>query len=225
MPPTHQVFRRDRQTSTTGGGVILVIHSNLISREEIHLEANGEVIWTSVYIKRYHYLYLGAFYRSHHAVSLLDRECLNELGLSISRLSNNCHTILAGCFNLPEVDWSKKFVSPQCRSSTLSSQLINIIRENNLHHVVASPTMENNILDLVLTNVLFLVKNASILQGLSDHDIVSVEILISLVRIKQPRRKTFLYEKWKFELINEGLVEYYTSISNEMLESLSVDAL
>ena len=77
----------------------------------------------------------------------------------------------------------------------------------------------------VFTYVPFLVQNASILPGLSNHDIVSVEILISPVRMKQPRIKIFFENKWKFDLINKDLAEYYTSISNDMLESLSVNDL
>ena len=153
------------------------------------------MIWASVCIKSYPTLYLGAFNRPHHGISLLNRQCLNELDLSISRLPNNCHIILAGDLNLPDVDWSKKFVNPQCRYSTLSNQLVNIALDHNLHQVVTSPTRENNILDLVFTNVPFLVQNASILPGLLDHDMVSVEILISPVRIRQPRRKIFFIKK------------------------------
>ena len=181
MPPTYQVFRRDRQTCTTGGGVLLANHINLVAREELHLETNGEMILASVYIESYTTFYLGAFCRPHHGISLLDKECLNELDLSISTLLNNCHIILAGDFNLPDVDWSKKFIDPQCRYSTLSNQLMNITLDNNLHQVATSPIRENNILDLVFTNVPFLVQNASILPGLSDHELVSVEILISPV--------------------------------------------
>ena len=184
MPPTYQVFRRDRQTSTTSGGVLLANHSNLVARDELHLETNCEMIWASVYLMSCPTLYLGASNRPHHGISLLDKQCLNEIDLSISRLKNNCHIILAGDFNLPDVDWSKKFVSPQCRYSTLSNQLINITHNYNLYIVATSPTRKNNILDLVFTNVPFLVLNASILQGLSDYDMVSVEILISPIRIK-----------------------------------------
>ena len=81
MPPTYQVFRRDRQSSTTGGGVLLAINSNLVAGEELHLETNGETIWVSVYIKSYPTLYLGEFYRPHRGISLLDKQCLNELDL------------------------------------------------------------------------------------------------------------------------------------------------
>ena len=43
--------------------------------------------------------------------------------------------------------------------------------------------------------------------------------------MKQPRIKIFFLKKWKFDLINKDLVEYYTSISNDMLELLSVNDL
>ena len=81
--------------------------------------------------------------------------------------------------------------------------------------MVTSPTRENNILDLVFTNVPFLVQNASFLPGQSDHDMVSEEILISHVRMK-PKNinlKIFFYKKLKFDSINEDLAEYYASIS------------
>ena len=104
MPPTC-----DRHASTTGSGVLLAIHSNLVAREEPHLKTNGEMIWASVYIKSYPNVYVEAFYKPHHGISLLDKQCMNELDLSISRLPNNCHIILVGDFNLPDVDWSMKF--------------------------------------------------------------------------------------------------------------------
>ena len=121
MPPTYQVFCRDRQTSTTSGGVLLAIHSNPVAREEPHLETNGEIIWASAYIKSYPTLHLGAFYRPHHGISLLDKQCLNEFDPSISRLTNNCHIILAGDFNLTDVDWLMKFVHSQGHYLILSN--------------------------------------------------------------------------------------------------------
>ena len=102
---------------------------------------------------------------------------------------------------------------------------MNITLDKNLRQVVTSPSRENNFLDLMFTNVPFLVQNASILPGQTDNDMVSVEILISPIRTKQTRRKIFFNTKWTFDLINEDLEEYYTSISNDMLESLSLNDL
>ena len=92
MPPTYQDFCRDRQTST----LAVEYYLPFIQREELHLETNGEMIWASVHINGYTTLYLGVFYRHRRGISLLDKQCLNELELSISRHPNNCHIILAG---------------------------------------------------------------------------------------------------------------------------------
>ena len=127
------------ETCTTVNGVLLAIHSNLVAREELHLETNGEINCASVYIKSYHTLYLRAFYRPHHGISLLDKQCLNELDLSTSRLPYNCHIILAGDFNLPYIDQLKNFLNSQCRYSYLSNLLINITQGYNLHQVVTYP--------------------------------------------------------------------------------------
>ena len=51
---------------------------------------------------------------------------------------------------------------------------MNIAQDNNLNQVVTTPTRENNILDLVFTNVPFLVLNDSIFSGLANHYIASV---------------------------------------------------
>ena len=102
---------------------------------------------------------------------------------------------------------------------------MNFTLDKNLRQVVTSPSRENNFLDLVFTNVPFLVQNASILPGQTYNDMVSVEILISPIRTKQTRRKIFFNTKWTFDLINEDLEQYYTSISNDMLESLSLNDL
>ena len=48
MPTTYQVFCQCHQTRTTGGGLLLVIHSKLVAREELHIETNGEMVWGSV---------------------------------------------------------------------------------------------------------------------------------------------------------------------------------
>ena len=191
----------------------------------MRLEIKCEIIWASVHIKGNPTLYFGAFYRAHSGTSSLDNQCLSELDQSISRLPKNCQIMLAGDFNLPDVDWTKSYFKPGGRYPAISKKLINITQDLNLHQIVTSPTREDNILDLVFTNVPLLIQNVSIIPGLADHDIVSVEILTSPSRIRQPRRKVFLYKKGKFDLIGEELIQYYSSITIDVLDCLSVNQL
>ena len=110
MPPTYQVFCRDRQTSTTGSGVLLAIHSRLVQIGELHLEANGEMICPSNHTKGYPISNHGAACRPNPGISLTEKQCWNELDLSISKLQKNCHNILVIDFNLLDVHLSKKLV-------------------------------------------------------------------------------------------------------------------
>ncbi|XP_038074867.1 uncharacterized protein LOC119742770 [Patiria miniata] len=225
LPSSYQIFRNDRQTDTSGGGVFLAIKSNLMAKEEPDLNTNCESVWASIHIKGNPTLYLGAFYRRHFGSTATNQVYLKELDAAISKLTNNCQIILAGDFNLPDVDWVKTYFTPGGRYPALSKQMIDIAQDHNLHQVVTSPTREDNILDLVFTNIPSLVQNVNILPGISDHDIVSVEILTSSKRIRQPRRKIFLFKKGNFDKIKEDINEYADSISKEVYSAQSTDTL
>ena len=64
-----------------------------------------------------------------------------------------------------------------------------------LEQMVTSPTRGQNILDLFFTTNPTLVNKTSILPGLSDHDIVIVEINSRPEIIKQVPRDITLYKK------------------------------
>ena len=65
----------------------------------------------------------------------------------------------------------------------------------------------------------------SVILGMSDHDIVCADFLISSRKIKQSCRKIFLYKKDDFEKINEGLTNYADTITEELYRNSSVDEL
>ena len=65
LPSTYQIFRRDRSTDTTGGGVFLAIKYSLIAQEEPNIQTDCESIWASMHVKGKPAIYIGAFYRKH----------------------------------------------------------------------------------------------------------------------------------------------------------------
>ena len=48
LPSTYQIFRKDRNTTTVGGGVFLAVKNNLVAREESELSSKCESIWASI---------------------------------------------------------------------------------------------------------------------------------------------------------------------------------
>ena len=61
-------FARDRNTDTTGGGVLIALRSDLVAQgEDLHPPgADCEMLWTSLHVTGRPTLYIGAFYRKHH---------------------------------------------------------------------------------------------------------------------------------------------------------------
>ena len=80
---------------------------------------------------------------------------------------------------------------------------IDMIQDHSLDQIVNVPTRDNNILDLIFTNVPDKVNRLVTLPplGTSDHDIVFAEFDISLDCNRKAPRKTFKFHKANWEEI------------------------
>ena len=77
--------------------------------------------------------------KPHHRSILLPplntgAEILDQLHLSLSRFANNCNKIimLAGDFNLHDLDWTVPTIKNQCRTPAIHSQLLNTLADHSL---------------------------------------------------------------------------------------------
>ena len=101
----------------------------------------------------------------------------------------NCKILLGGDFNVPEIDWEIPVVKPGCHHKAMCDRLIEITSEHHLEQLQREPTRLDNILDLLFTNKPALVKEVSIMPGLSDHSTVLVDTYLNIKpNIKLPRK-------------------------------------
>ena len=84
--------------------------------------------------------------------------------------------MLAGDFNLPDIDWTIPTIKNQCRTRAIHSQLLNTLADHSLIQLNQTATRENNILDLITTNSPNLVNRIEILPGISDHHAIFTEV-------------------------------------------------
>ena len=84
--------------------------------------------------------------------------------------------MLAGDFNLPDIDWTIPTIKNQCRTPAIHSQLLNTLADHSLTQLNQTATHENNILDLITTNSPNLVNRIEILPGISDHHAIFTEV-------------------------------------------------
>ena len=86
----------------------------------------------------------------------------------------------------------------------------------NLQQMVNTPTRQENILDLFLTNTPSLVQNTETLPslGTSDHDIVYHELHIKIGRPFQPKRPIKVYRRSNWEDFKTDLSEFGKTFIN-----------
>ena len=76
-------------------------------------------------------------------------------------------------------------------------------------------TRDSNNLDLFFTTNPTLVKRVSTLHGISDHDIVQIQVNTSAIILFQKPRSISLYKKANWDGMKQALVAYY----QDMLEN------
>ena len=167
---------------------------------------------------------IGTFYRTPHDSQGTQIE---ELDLSLSKLGNKINThnvIITGDFNLPNINWENHHVTPNSGYSTVAAnKLLSLVEEHGLIQNVNEPTRKqgnaNNILDLVFTNRPGLIKKLNVVDDISDHSTVIIDVNISPKRKHRPKRKIFIRNKADHPNIEKSLDDFtheYFSLNQNM---------
>lgn len=195
--------RRDRKTTTHGGGVFIGFKRDLIFERVSELETDCEVLWCKLNTKGSKTLQIGAYYRPHED----DEDSLNELETSLQRIgSRNENVILGGDLNFPSWDWKNKRIKPNCNCPALYYKLSDMFDDHGMAQMVEEPTRGNNTLDLFTTTSPSKVINVQVVPGISDHECPLMEVDTSPIRRTQKPRNIKLYKKAKWDSFSLDLI-------------------
>ena len=195
--PSYTIFRRDRITNTTGGGVLIAVNRCYKCEEYvIPKHTNSELIWIKLTTKGDKRLYIGACYRPDKS----DEKTLNDCDDYLQAITKNENNVilLGRDFNLEGWDWGKNVIKPNARYVAIHQLFENILDNHGLKQIVDEPTRKNAVLDLLITNRPNKILRTEIQPGIAtgdDHQVVYSELDISPYRIKQHPRKINLYNK------------------------------
>ena len=155
------VYRRDR-TDQKGGGVIILVNSNLISEEKTEYKSACENLWVQLNLTGSNSVLIGAYYKPHE----LDQLSFEELNKSLNLVNQRNSTVwLLGDFNLPKVDWEHLKPKPDCSHPTFYRECLEALSDCMLEQMVTSPTRGQNILDLFFTTNPTLVDDITVIPG------------------------------------------------------------
>ena len=167
FPPKYQVFRKDRIDGY--GGVFLALECCFIC-SEIPLNTSCEIVACKIEVCGASLIICAVYRPPNNDDVYLNEVCrvLYEIILNNPKLP----IWIAGDFNLPNIDWENLSVNGYNYSLQLCNIILDFIADSGLTQIVNSPTRENNILDIFLTNRPSLINDCHTLSGISDHEIV-----------------------------------------------------
>lgn len=194
----YSIFRKDRNGH--GGGVLIGIDSNLTS-VEVDCKTCTELLAVDIFYQKTRTLRIIVGYLADSKDSIITNRLLKEIELLINKNSNY---IIFGDFNLPLINWkSKTFPNIEYYKYFEKFYLYN----QPMHQLIDFPTRNKNILDLILTNNIELVKNIkpNCPISKSDHELITGNIYLP---------KDFTLKGTKFKQIKHFSTANYIKINH-----------
>jgi len=179
--------RRDRPTSNKGGIAIYCLEGIAIFHDSALDPEDLELMWFSVTLKSQKILF-AAVYRPPSANSDII-SYLNSTTLSKLSEFNAQSVVLLGDFNVHHEEWLGSRTTDAAGRRTL--EMCNAL---GLTQFVKEPTREDQILDLVITD-LDAICTVHARLGTSDHHPVHLKLNVPLYRDRPYKRRVWQYDK------------------------------
>ena len=148
----YNIFRKDRNLH--GGGVMLLIHTDIPHMPLSELENDSKSVWVKVFANKTSH-YVASWYRppgdSNEDFQLF-RDQLDQV--RNKHKGNKLPSVhVLGDFNFKDIAWPDRLNKSGSMFSQSEGQLlIDIIYDHGLEQMVHFPTQEKNTLDLILTS-------------------------------------------------------------------------
>ena len=121
-----------------------------------------------------------------------------------NKLRNTRNCLILGDFNYPDIEWET-----YTTTSNYESHFLNLVNELSLHQVVDTPTRDNNVLDLILTDRLSFIINTEVHETFATSDHCFITCVLNIPSDKVIEEKYFP----NFKMANWELIHaYLTSI-------------
>ena len=147
LPPNYVAIRKDRNAH--GGGVLITFRDEITAETLDNLKSNCEIVWTKIHFPRNKSIFFASYYRPFG----ITRSSSSIPYKTIQITKNTPNVVIAGYFNLPDLDWDNQQTT-NTRTASKHNKLLEIISEFGLQNMVNDPTRieSGNILDLILTS-------------------------------------------------------------------------
>ncbi|KAI8518817.1 hypothetical protein Bbelb_020740 [Branchiostoma belcheri] len=174
------------------------------------LDTDCEVLWTQTQLAGRKPLIIGTYYRppsdQGNSLDELDRS-IGKMGAKI----NSDNVIILGDFNTPGIKWDTTVADNSQAYTGQAEKLLNLMDNHGLFQTVQEPTRNGNLLVLVLVNNPNIIEKTTVVPGISDHDMVLVDVNLALKQYRKPKRKVYIRTQADEPAIKKDLTDYATN--------------
>ena len=196
--------------------MLLLVRDGIICSEQPQFHTNCEILWVKLELKGRKPLYVASYYKPKENDKVSSEELSQSLAMVNSKVKGSQIWVL-GDFNYPGLTWpnSTPIIKHDCQYKTLYDDFLTMIDDNSLVQMVDITTRGENTLDLFLTNNPTFVSKVTTIPGVSDHDIVSVEVQLKPQVYRQVPRKVPLFRKADWDGFKQHLTTFYSKFIRE----------
>ena len=136
--------------------------------------------------------------------------------------SDSTTILLGGDFNVPWIDWETGIIGPNCSNKAMCEKLLECLSEHHLQQLQHKSTRLDSVLDLFCSNKPALVKDITVIPGVSDHDMVVIDTELKMHLNKKKPRNIKLWSKADWTRIKKDMTDYQETFMTKAAER-SVD--
>ena len=188
LPPGYSALRLDKTAHRHG--VFVAFRDELVVTQVPinNKDPKCEFVLAKLEIVGKPDLYIGSFYRHTNSDSSSLKSLYDQV-LEISGGQKLPNMIIGGDFNLPDADWvSGTYSSAPQYGNDVNEKGLEYMSNLFMTQMVSNATRGKNTLDLLFATCPDLVENVSVQPGISDHDAVEADVLLTArVTKKKPR--------------------------------------
>ena len=215
FPEGYSVYRHDRKDGY--GGVFIACRESLTSCSLEPANNFCEIVACEIELLNSSKLLVCSAYRPPSSSD----DYLVNLCKHLEFIKNshpNSAFWVAGDVNLPDINWQDNCIEGHQYSLNTNNIFLEFLNINGLSQMVNSPTRGSNILDVFVTNRPSLIESCTVIDGISDHEVVLTKSLIQAESCTTAGRHIYLWSKANFNYIRQSI----QSLCEDFVSSFTV---
>ena len=177
-------------------------------------ENSAECVWAKIVVRGQEPILAGCFYRTNreHTTAQIEEPEKTLMHVQDNQNPNGKYTVLlGGDFNVPYIDWETLTISSECDNRKMYDKLLDVIDENEMQQLQHQPTCCGSVLDLFFSNKPSLIKDITVIPGISDHDAVVVDTVFTIKLNRKLPRHIRQWSKTDWDKVREEVTQYRDS--------------